>query len=321
MVVFFKSAMIEKISQTIKENIQNFPSDDSLIFNNRIIKIDKSNFRPLISTAENKTITFVDGGQAEILSAGNFCLSFIRIFAQAFQGNKKINSDKNEFYVLTTAIWNEGDIFYGSTVFPLTEKLIDETDLLISSNDSTIKNGIERAPIAKVASMARRFAELELAFRIQADYIVLDGTLEPSYKNEEKYLEKLSKNTSAIAKISSLFTASGNSPVVLLNKIGLPGCWSYFVDDKTSFMKLHPQARHVFRFEGNRAALPFLVENSSDAVFVGYPYGLIYADKMARVSNAERDSLRMNFLLRKENKEILHYLNSTNAHEILDEMG
>ena len=72
-------------------------------------------------------------------------------------------------------------------------------DLEISSNDNSIKIGSERAPISKVTNMARRFAELSLAATVSADYIVIDGTLEATFKNEEKYLTNLksyiSRNT------------------------------------------------------------------------------------------------------------------------------
>ena len=53
---------------------------------------------------------------------------------------------------------------------------------------------------------------------------------------------------------------------------------------------------------------------------MGYPYGLIEADRFARVSNQERDSLklRLRVMLGKEFKRIEKYINSTNAHEILD---
>ena len=42
---------------------------------------------------------------------------------------------------------------------------------------------------------------------------------------------------------------------------------------------------------------------------------------MARVSNAEQNALKMNLLLRDENKEIVEYLNTMNAHDILDNLG
>ena len=93
------------------------------------------------------------------------------------------------------------------------------------------------------------------------------------------------------------------------------------MENKTHFVKLHPQARHIFRFEGDTATIPHLVSQSSDSLFLGYPYGLIRADKMARVSNEEKKNLILNFMLRQENREIAEYLQATNAHDILDRMG
>jgi len=248
-----------------------------------------------------------------------FCLSFIRIFAQIFQNNRRLQSHNHEFYLFTKAKWINNDLIYESTIFPLTEKLIDEEDVLISSNHLTIKNGLERAAISKVSQMARRFAELALAQKIQADFIILDGTLTPTFHHEEKFLRSLPANVSAIAKSSQLFTTSGNSPVVLLNQLGPEGCWSYQLNEKTSFVKLHPQAQHVFRFEGDLAVLPHLLLNSQDALFLGYPYGLIFADKFARISNQEKNSLKTQFLL--HNPELKPYLTTTNAHDLLDSLS
>ncbi|HLD72689.1 MAG TPA: DNA double-strand break repair nuclease NurA [Candidatus Nanoarchaeia archaeon] len=311
--------MLEEISKYLRKNISNFPQEDKIIFNNQLIEINKNNFQPIEERREVKRIAFVDGGQAEIISAGNFCLSFMRIFGQVFLGEKRAESYKKEFYLLTTAKYLENDLWYESKIFG--DKLIEEKDLLISSNDSSIRTGLERAPISRISSMARRLAELSLAAEIKADFIVLDGTLEPTFSKEEKYLAKLNENTSALAKSCSLFTVSGNSPIILLNKIGLEGCWGYFLEGKTHLVKLNDKAKHVFRFEGNPKILPYLIQNSKDALFLGYPYGLIFADKMARVSNEEKKSLQINFLFRKENKEIVEYLTTSNAHEILDRMG
>ena len=309
--------MFNQISEEIRETISNYSKEDQIVFNNKIIKINQDNFQPIIQN-EGKTIAFVDGGQAEIISTGNFCLSFIRIFAQVFKNNEKLKSYKKEFYLFTKARYLNEDLVYESKIFG--DKNIDENDLLISSNDSTIKSGIERAPISKVANMARRFAELNLAAEVDSEIIILDGTLEPSYNHEEKYLTNLDNNVASIAKSSSLFTSSGNSPVVLLNKLQ-QGKWSYFVDGKTYFVKLHEKAKHVFRYEGSKDFLPFIINNCTDALFLGYPYGLIFVDQMARVSNSEKNSLKMKFLLNKDNKEVADYLTTSNAHEILDNLG
>lgn len=242
--------------------------------------------------------------------------------AVLFQGEVKIGYEKKEFYLFTKARYADKELFYESIIFPVGDGLqIDVKDLSISSTDSSIRIGLERAPITAVNRMARQFAELQLAASVRADYVLLDGTLELTLKNEEKYLSLLSPSVSALAKTCSLFTTSGNNPVVMLNKMAGTGCWRYPVENKTYFVKLHESAKYVFRFEGDAEVLPYLLPNSRDALFLGYPYGLILADQLARVTNEEKNSLRMNFLLRKENKEILQYVNSINAHEILDGMG
>ena len=308
--------MLTKISQEIRNTLRTFTDEDSIIFNNKTYNIDKNNFSS-ITVNTNKSIAFIDGGQAEILSAGNFCLSFIRVFAQVFQDDKKVNSYKHEFFLFTKAVYKD-DIYYESKIFG--DKIVNESDLLISSNDGSIKTGSERAPISKVTNMTRRFAELALAEKVNADFIILDGTLEKTFNNEEVYLNELT-NVSGLAKSSSLFTTSGNSPIILLNKIGPNGSWQYKLNENISFVKLNNNSKHVFRFEGNNEVLAFLINNCKDSIFLGYPYGLILADKMARVSNTEKNSLMMRFLLKEENKEIAEYLNSMNAHGILDSIG
>lgn len=314
--------MLHKISQELKARIQQFPASDKILFNNKQIEIDARHFQPIPEHFSSKSIAFIDGGQAEILSAANFSLSFIRVGAFVYRYNKKIQEVKNEFYLLTTVKYERDDIMYEAIIFPLQgEKTIDQQDLTLSSTDPSLKTTTERASITQISNLARRFAELALAAKVNADIIVLDGTLESSYRNEEKYLSRLPANVCALAKSSSLFTASGNSPLVLLNRLRPRGCWNYFVENNSHFVKLHPKAKHIFRFTGNKDFLPHLMENSKDALFFGYPYGLIAVDKFARVSNEEKKSSRMNFLLKAENKDILEYLSAANAHDILDNLG
>ncbi len=314
--------MLPELGRHVREYLSSFPVEDKILLNSSALPCDPAGFIPLLPSAELKTIAFVDGGHADLIATGNFCLSFVRVAGIFFQGDIKLKRIQHEFYLLVKARYDGQEIFYDSMVFPVDgEKLIEEKDLAILSTDSSIRMGMQRAPITAVSIMARRFAELKLAASIDADQVVLDGVLEPTLKNEEKYLAILPSSVSALAKTCSLFTTSGNNPMLLLNKIGGSGCWQYHVDGRTYFVKLHEKAKHVFRFEGNSAVLPHLMHNSRDALFLGYPYGLILADKLARVSNEEKKSLQMNFLLRKENKEIMKYLNATNAHEILDGMG
>ncbi len=318
--------MLSAIAQHLREKIHNFPAEDSLIFNGGKVAINPSHFQPIPSPQQNLTIAFLDGGQAEILLAGNFCLSFLRIRALVMKGlvmkgNAKMGDQLHEFYALTTTQYKDNEIWYETKLFPSRGTLlIPEEDLSISSHDDTLKIGRQRVPIELVSSMARRFAELALATHTKADFVMMDGTLEASYAGEEKYLQKLPAHVSALAKTSSLCTVSGNSPFVLLNKIAPSGCWYYNVEGSTSLVKLHEKAKHAFRFTGNPDVLPLLAENSRDAVFLGYPYGLVLIDKLARVSNEEKSMLRHQLLLRQENKDIVEYLSTMDAHEILDSL-
>ena len=338
-------AKFQDVAQALLNHIRHFPSKDHLLFNSSILSISQDNFQeipPLFDqTSEKKTIAFIDGGQAEIMAAGNLSVSFIRAVALVFKGMQKIQVVKREFFLLSSALYTSGDIFYQGKIFGdkiFGEKIIEEQDLFVSSHDSSLQQGWERASISKLANMARRFSELALASEVPADIVVLDGTLDPGFTNEEKYLPQRNaqqkttplsdvahgipqeKIIGALAKSSSLFTSSGNSPVVLLNKLR-QGVWQYHVNAATCFVKLHAAANHVFRFVGNRGALLYLVEHSQDAAFLGYPYGLILADRLARVSNEERTSLRLKLLLDQENKEIRDYLQTSNAHDILDSLG
>ncbi len=315
--------MLRLISQQLKKHLSSFPITDHIIFNHRIIEINKDNFETIPENNSSKSIAFVDGGQGEIISAGNLCLSFIRVGALVFRNNQKIRDYLHEFYLLTTARPENDDIVYESEIFPLNgPAIIDGSQLSISSTDATIRGGIERASINAVANMARRFAELSLCAKIDADIIMIDGILEPSFRNEEKYLSKLPENVCALAKSSSLFTASGNSPAILLNRLNPEkSCWSYAIDHANFFVKLHPKAKHVFRYTGKKEFLHLLATNSNDALFLGYPYGLIAADKFARVSNEEKMSLKMKIILNAENKDIAEYLSTTNAHDILDNLS
>ncbi|PIN74196.1 hypothetical protein COV20_01115 [Candidatus Woesearchaeota archaeon CG10_big_fil_rev_8_21_14_0_10_45_16] len=314
--------MLDTISADVRNTLASFSEDDAIIFNNKLYRLDRERYEaiPLADARkEAPRIAFIDGGQAEILSAGNLSVSFIRVAAAVFKRGIKLENLQEEFYLFTKAVWHGDDLYYHSTIYG--SALIQKEDLYISSNDASIKIGSERAPISKVANMARRFAELALAAKVDADHVVLDGTLEKTFRNEEKYLEKLSSTISAVAKSSSLFTTSGNSPVVLLNKIGPEGCWRYSLDEAAHFVKLHPASRHVFRFEGDTTVLSSLLSLCSDALFLGYPYGLLMADQLARVSNAEKKSLRLRLLLNKDNSEIVNYLQTMNAHDILDTLG
>ena len=313
----------------------------------RTHKIDAKNFHDIKKLNSDKKIAFVDGGNAEIINSANFSLNLIRICYVIFQGNRKIRTKKFEFLAFIQAVNENNEIFFKTTFFNI-EGSFGMEEISFSSFDHTLMLGVNRAEISSVANVIRRFAELKLAKFVvderSSNAVVLDGNLQCALTNENKYLNELyescDKNNvilSALSKTSSVFTTSGNLLSVVLNSIGNLSPWFYHPIAEISnsnhkaemfFVKFHSKSKHVFRFEIFNAQklaaeniINELSDNCIDPIFIGYPYGLVEADRIARISNQEKESLKTMFLVKLRNKNIEKYLSSVNAHEILDKIS
>ena len=339
--------VIEKILKSFDENLvaASYPKFSGEGY--RAHKIDSRNFHEISKISSNKKIAFVDGGNAEIIASGNFSLNLIRIRYAIYQSNKKISVKKYEILAFTQAISKNNEICYKTSFFK-TKNSIDLEEMSFSSFDHTLMLGINRAEISSVANAIRRFAELKLAKIISdgkiADVIVLDGNLQSTVTNENKYLNELyascEKNNvvmSALSKTTSLFTDNGNLLSVVLGSICNLSSWFYYpiveisnINHKAEmfFVKLHGKSRHIFRLEifnmqkaKAEETINAMAGNCIDPIFIGYPYGLVEADKIARVSHQEREMLKTMFLIKLKNRNIEKYLSSANAHEILDRIS
>ena len=134
-------------------------------------------------------------------------------------------------------------------------------------------------------------------------------------------------------------TDKGNSITNALNKFNVSGKWIYHPVAEISsnehkaemaFAKLHEKSKYIFRFEIYKEQknkineiATLLADNSKDSVFIGYPYGLIEADRNARISNNEKGMMQTFFSVKfgKEWDKIKDSLTSTDAHEILDKIS
>ena len=310
-------------------------------------KIDTNNFHEIIRLNDDKRIAFVDGGNAEIIGSANFSLNLIRVCYVIYKNNRKIISKKFEIFAFVQAINQNNEIYYRASFFR-TNNPIDFEEISFSSFDHTLMIGINRAEISNVANTLRRFTELKLAKMIAdnklSDIIILDGNLQSTLTNENEYLNQLyeacGKNNvilAALGKTNSLFTDNGDLLSAVLSSISKLQSWFYhpIVEIKNTshkaemfFAKFHDKSRHIFRFEIFNAqkakaeeTIRILAGNCADPIFIGYPYGLIEADKTARIGNNEKESLKMMFLVKLGNKNIEKYLNSKNAHDILDRIS
>ena len=128
-----------------------------------------------------------------------------------------------------------------------------------------------------------------------------------------------------LAKTSDIITKKGNCPVGMLNSMNIDYAW-YYPTYKRVFVKLNKASNYVFSLQTNNRyeidmVISQIASNANDAVFPGYPYGLVLVDKIARISNNEKQHLLMMFKTMSDWEKIRQYINSTNAHDILDSIN
>ena len=264
------------------------------------------------------------------------------------------------FFTITTSFRKDGDLYFRNELQPTTEPapgmLPDEKDLIFYSFDQTLKQGQRMASLYSISLAARAFAEWSLSkylienVLLEEDILVRDGSLQTTITGEADYANRayraaLANNIrfTGLSKTSTLYTDTGMplfSAISILSKrnhIGLP--WYYYpiVDieapDHRARMyavNLHTKSKHVFRFEilkdqdpaYDPDILKVLAANSKDIAFPGYPYGLIEADRVARVRHEEVDSLKIQILSEISRlgvwDELESFLRATDAHEFLD---
>ncbi|HLD86753.1 MAG TPA: DNA double-strand break repair nuclease NurA [Candidatus Nanoarchaeia archaeon] len=291
---------------------------------------------------DGKTLAFIDGGQAELLSSPDLSVGIIRVCCCAYKNKKRAFSLSSEFYVVITPSRIDDDMGFSVETFPLKGEIFPNKELLaLSSSDQTIRSGVRKATPSSLLPVARRFAELELASHAigrleKGDMAVLDGTLQENYTNESILLKSLrqkaeEKNISvvAVAKTNSILSRSGASFGAILSHKHPAKEWWYapLANPKNGaphlfFAHLHPKAPHVFlmdSFKEPRVEIfTALLSHSNDSVFIGYPYGLVEVDRMARISNQDTSYLQTRLMEKIGRQHLTSLLATKNAHEILD---
>lgn len=331
--------MNSEIFQQILEHIENTPNNDATILcNDQELPINKTIFEDnFITPKETTQIAFIDGGNAEIISAPNFSLQFVRVYASIFKNNKKIKNQLHEFYATATTTKKNGKIKYETKTFNTKFEIQHEFEI----NDETIAAGTHNATPAKIAETTRKFAELKTATQIiqqlnQDDLVICDGELFPHATFEQKYFEELfsaakNKNVAicGFSKTTTLLTDAGNPATTTLNKLSAEikkPAWTYFPPQqkeiKTGFLKLSPLTKYAFRADIYNArnineTTSLLRQNAQDPTFLGYPYGLIDADLRSHVSKKEAQLLKLHFATKTKDKLKTHSA-SIDSHDVLN---
>jgi hypothetical protein len=344
---------LKELAQHI-EGMSKCSEDDRLLMpGSRPYAVNKDNFHTIKEFCSGKKLCFVDGGNSEIAAAANFSVQFIRIAAVTMHLNKTISAKRAEFFALcraaapnATTPENGGQKYFCSTHF-VSKDTLNLPGLSFPAD--TANSAREGSELSAIGNNVRRLAEIEIARQAvvgleDGDILVLDGTLEAKTALEAEYLDRLYEAAKkkdvlvmSVAKTTTLLTEKGNSASVMLFKMGPKTAWYYYpIADINNpmhkaallFAKLHHKSAYAFRVEAYKEQLPmvemdkvigFFAYNSKDLSFPGYPYGLIKADRTARVSEKEKAMLKARLGMLLESKaDIVPYLASLGAHDVLD---
>ncbi len=288
---------VKKIDQRILEKTTLLSSVD----------IDASNFHELPLFASSEKITAIDGGNAPLIISPELCVEAVRICALSYKENKKTSTIKKEFLCIVS----RSETYEIETVGAMQIKA-----------EFPVEEDIEAIP-----GKIRRYAELLVAKGMEGS-IIMDGSMEED--NPELLRELLTKKICFLSKTSSV-TNKGVSMHAALLEAGPKSTWYYPLKEQgfgESFLvRLHPKSSHLFRLELPKGVKPddviaSLAISSADPVFPGYPYPLIEADRMARISDREKEYFATLLMSKLKNKERLrHLLSASDAHSILDRMS
>lgn len=301
------------------------------------LKISSHNFHQL-NCAKGGKIAFIDGGNQEIIGGANFSLQLIRTYYCIYCENQRISKKTKEYFVLIRVVEKEGKLVYSIKNFSGDENFGEYS---LYEHEHKIK-------AAEIGEKIRKLIEIKTIKEIiqlldTDDIIVRDGDLEAQNDNEWLELERiydasLKKNViiCGLSKTNHIITNTGESAVVMLKEKMPSGKWNCYPIVKSlnkehkaeiAFVKLHDLSDYVFRFdiyqkqkEKIKEVLCKLCSNSCDPIFLGYPYGLIDADKFARVTNTEIEYYQMQLFIKGEEK-IKNYIKGTDAHSVLDSIG
>ncbi|MBI5397885.1 hypothetical protein HZB03_00335, partial [Candidatus Woesearchaeota archaeon] len=274
--------------------------------------------------------------------------------------NRRVDCGTDEFFVVAQIAPDSRSVVCELKTFGLRRSMLD--DAFTSLNDARVElsavqesKSFDETSVASIAAGMRKKAELLVAQNIAQKnpgvLIVLDGALESAGAEEKAMIKALSDAASRVnvlliglSKSSHLVTSSGCTIGAALQALVptslVHECWTYYpvvncspeILFEIGMVKLHSKSRHVFRvdvslygWQHKNRIFSLLAQNSTDSALLGYPYGLIEADRFARVSNEEANYLRVILydLLAKGgsgSQKILESLSASDVHGILDSM-
>jgi len=290
---------------------------------------------------------FVDGGLGDVFVSPSMCVHLVRIHSSIWSGTTRMRMHTQEAFVIVLPRRSGDSVVYEASFYSRDGFLLPTTPLTSPSVDRG-----HQVPISSVANKVRAVLEARECERLceeldAGDVIVRDGLLHSSDGTEQAALDRALELAwtrrvclAGLAKTANLYTDFGDDALRCADRLaeGMGVAWimhpialqaSELIPDP-GIVKLHAKSRHVFRLDvlanekrSVRDIASLLAVQSCDAAFLGYPYPLVLADRLARVPLRETQGLRCRLLAAcKVQGAVLETdLASLDAHGILDALG
>ncbi|MBS3128252.1 hypothetical protein J4410_03845 [Candidatus Woesearchaeota archaeon] len=320
---------LRRIFQELCERLQTKGKELLFPDQSRKAVLDQTLFQKIPPKKTQQSITFIDAGNAELVSSPSFSLQMIRLCATTYEGREAKENKAKEFFVLIVLQEKENTFCYTISTFGA-----DYQFPSYHAFDPLLTQGKHRATPQVITDHVRTLSELFFMQELQGEILIRDGDLDLIHEEEKRMLKALiaTKKIGGLAKTNSVITNTGNSAAPVLQHLAPKGTWWYPLgkDERgifSFFVKLHPLSEYIFRLdlhEGHpEEILSSLEEISKDPLFLGYPYALLAADRYARISNQEKEMMIMKFLtLAGKDALILKpYLRTQDAHALLDKVS
>jgi len=307
------------------------------------VELSTDNFSDLEADVSGRTICCVDGGNNKIFESPTDSVHLIRIYFNLFKGEKRVENIQPTTALLISRSAGEK---VEAELKPIT------TSIPFSrSKFSLHKDELEEKRPVSAGHTIRKYLEWEaLQFAVEeflekGDIVVRDGVLQTTVESERKFADKAYKTVEdngtalvGIAKTSSLLTTNDYPLIASVQAIARgtdKKAWYYHPIARNKhpdhmgdmyIVKYHPSSRYAFRTEFYRKVdvneeevLKELAFQAKDPVFLGYPYGLVDADKKARVTDEEVDYLK-SMCDNRMKDAFRDKINTLNAHDRLSEL-
>ncbi|MBT4387852.1 hypothetical protein HOC99_01945 [Candidatus Woesearchaeota archaeon] len=360
-IVNFVKSKILKLKRDEKISYYNLSNNYNKNLVNNLFDLDNNDGINNNINSQNKDCFFIDGGLGLLFESNSVYIYAIRVSCVKFIGNKFIKKENHNFKLVTYLDKNSnGRLRIYNKIFceEHTQKLFNyDFDLFNDQKLFNIENYdfFDFNNLKLSGSVILKLLELIYVQKLsnKNSIIVRDGSFEMKNKIDQDIICNFNINSTifGISKNSSFVDQDGNnlsmrlfdllgekfnqiknSNLILSDFFGYQNILSNNYECiKVYLVKLNTNSNNFFRIDvmshkektnDINIALNIIKQNSIDNAILGYPYGLILVDQLARISNRESEFEKISlFYSDKKLKSILEH-NSYNKdfHKILDNL-